>query len=462
MMEFDFARFFTQKTDYPVCLTNGRPVSFVAIMTTVNLLHKELVAFPEQRFVLAAKDTLKFICGFLALILARKTIILPANIQPGTLQTTIKNPQAWICDFALDSGLKLLSIRDVDNTVSSQSVDDLPAVVSNGDDIKIELCTSGTTGEPTQISKPLQTFLAEVACLEAQWGQAVAGKCFVSTVSHQHIYGLLFRVLWPMLTRRQFVTDNIEYPEQIIRQAGEHAGLVLISSPAYLKRMADVLDPAELGERLGMIFSSGGPLQRDVALSYLRNTGIAPTEVLGSTETGGIAHRQQTTQQEEPWHKFPPVQLRKNLQSGALEIQSPFCFTPDWYAMGDRVEIITDSEFRLLGRLDRIIKLEEKRISLDQMERVLSQCSFIEQARIIDLPGHRTFLGVVAILTEEGQQCLERIGRKDFAGQLKQHLSDYFERVTLPRKWRYVDDFPYNSQGKVTRQAMLALFDGDE
>jgi acyl-coenzyme A synthetase/AMP-(fatty) acid ligase len=222
-----------------------------------------------------------------------------------------------------------------------------------------------------------------------------------------------------------------------------------------------VLDNSLLENHIQFIFSSGGPLARETALAYRHKLGLSPTEVLGSTETGGVAWRRQNRECEGLWQKFPDVSLRANKDSGALEVKSPFCFTDDWYAMGDKVEIVSEKQFRLSGRLDRIVKLEEKRISLDNMEQTLEQSPDIEYAKIIDIPGKRTVLGVVAVLSPKGAQRLEQEGRRDFANSMKQYLSQYFERVTLPRKWRYVEEFPYNAQGKLTRQALLALFNGD-
>jgi acyl-coenzyme A synthetase/AMP-(fatty) acid ligase len=36
--------------------------------------------------------------------------------------------------------------------------------------------------------------------------------------------------------------------------------------------------------------------------------------------------------------------------------------------MDDGIELMPDGRFRLLGRLDRVVKIEEKRLSLPEME----------------------------------------------------------------------------------------------
>jgi acyl-coenzyme A synthetase/AMP-(fatty) acid ligase len=153
------------------------------------------------------------------------------------------------------------------------------------------------------------------------------------------------------------------------------------------------------------------------------------------------------------------VDIRRQPQNGALAIRSPFCFSPDWYVMGDAVELVDSEHFKLLGRIDRIVKLEEKRISLDRMEAILVDCELVDQVKMVVLQGYRTVLGAVCILTKAGQAKLAQYGRRELSNELKEYLAVYFDRVTLPRKWRYVADFPYNTQGKITQTALAELFE---
>ena len=67
-------------------------------------------------------------------------------------------------------------------------------------------------------------------------------------------------------------------------------------------------------------------------------------------------------------------------------------------------------------------------------------------------------MGAVCLLNESGRRHLASVGKKEFSNHLREHLLQYFELVTLPRKWRYPADLPYNNQGKVTQQALLDFF----
>jgi len=447
---------FVQDPNRIIAYDGNDPVYLSSLLEDIFKLCRALAEADQQRWILVTHDTLNFLCAFYALLITGKDVLLPPNQQAGTIAEFVARPDAVIADSKCGLDLPYISIAGVRASCQVKPPAGFTGIATTK--VSVELCTSGSTGEPQQIRKKVATLENEIKCLDALWGERVKDSVFASTVSHQHIYGLLFRVLWPLCAGYRFVARNIDYPEQLESISCQYGAITLVSSPAYLKRMLEVLDKQRLAEQLKIIFSSGGPLDSLTAEAYLDSLGQAPVEVLGSTETGGVAWRRQA-HGNDVWQKMPPVSIRRSAENGALEVASPFCFTQDWYAMGDRVELLSETEFRLLGRLDRIVKLEEKRISLDQMEDYLRQDDYISDVRIITVAGKRTVLGAACILSEQGRLKLAQAGKRYLAEHLRRHLLRIFEPVTLPRKWRYIDDFPYNSQGKLTRQALLVLFE---
>ena len=114
-------------------------------------------------------------------------------------------------------------------------------------------------------------------------------RLFVGTVSHQHIYGLLFRLLWPLSAGRPLYSEAFQDPAGILRLAAQRP-LVWVASPAHLKRLRDDL-PWDAAKPPRAIFSSGGPLPADSASHLAAHAGVSATEVYGSSETGGIGWR---------------------------------------------------------------------------------------------------------------------------------------------------------------------------
>ena len=83
----------------------------------------------------------------------------------------------------------------------------------------------------------------------------------------------------------------------------------------------------------------------------------APTEIYGSSETGGIAWRQ--WHDDAPvWRALPGVDWR--IVDDHLEISSPHLPTRQWWRSEDRAESDGRNGFRLNGRADRIVKIEER------------------------------------------------------------------------------------------------------
>ncbi|HAU81132.1 MAG TPA: AMP-binding protein, partial [Stenotrophomonas sp.] len=93
--------------------------------------------------------------------------------------------------------------------------------------------------------------------------------------------------------------------------------------------------------------------------------GVAPTEVFGSSETGGVAWRRWSAARPQ-WHPLPGVAWR--IDEGCLAVRSPHLASEDWWLTQDRAVADDGHSFRLLGRADRIVKIEERRVSLDALE----------------------------------------------------------------------------------------------
>ena len=326
---------------------------------------------------------------------------------------------------------------------------DLPLSTSGESEIDLEfeglvVFTSGSTGAPTAIPKKLRQLFDEVKTLESTFGGRLPDQVSIfSTVSHQHIYGLLFSVLWPVLTKRALTPRRLEYPEEL-EQALATGPCVLVSSPAHLKRLPE---GRAWQTQLRAVFSSGGPLSEEGAKRSREILGHQPLEVFGSSETGGIAWREGL---QSSWQPLKGVQFRQSPE-GALEIQSPHLADLNWYTTADRIELDGGS-FKLLGRADRIAKIEEKRVSLDLIERTVIASGLVSDARAVVLQGARVSVGLAAVLADKNAD------RKNLIEKLKAALETTVERIALPRRFRFVDTLPQNAQGKVTEAGLLLLF----
>ncbi|MEB3901886.1 AMP-binding protein, partial [Pseudomonas putida] len=297
----------------------------------------------------------------------------------------------------------------------------------------------------------LRQLANEVQALERLWGSDLGDAWIIGSVATQHIYGLLFRVLWPLCAGRGFLRRQLPFPEDLQRASREQPGFAWVASPALLKRMGDNLDWPALGQ-VRRVFSSGGALPEDAAQQLHRRLGQWPVEILGSSETGGIAWREGDA----PWRPFEGITLSQSAD-GALCVASPYLPQGHVEHTADAVQFTDDGRFHLLGRLDRIVKLEEKRISLPLLEQALCAHEWVSEARLGVVQQGRAFLGVLLVPSPAGLHQLRTQGRRALLDTLRQHLAQHCERLALPRRWRLLRQLPLNGQGKLPQAQVQAL-----
>lgn len=279
----------------------------------------------------------------------------------------------------------------------------------------------------------------------------------LASVPHHHIYGLLFRVMWPLAAGRAFDRAVCIEPQHVQARIGQCGATVVVSSPAQLSRWPALPGFAALAPVPRAFFSSGGPLSAEAAAEYAAAFGAAPIEIYGSTETGGIAWRRQN---ETPaWRPVSGVDVRRG-EDGALNVRSAHLGHDDWHRTDDAIAFDDEGRFRLLGRLDRVIKLDGKRVSLPEVEARLALHPYVAQAAVVKLAGaSRERVGAVVALSDAGGDALRSEGRVALAKTLRRHLAAYFDVVVLPRHWRFRVALPFDARGKLPVAAVAAAFE---
>ncbi|OEZ63226.1 AMP-binding protein [Duganella sp. HH105] len=434
----------------------GAAVDNAGWLARARAWHALLRGLPGSDFALYLDDSLEFGAALLGAWHAGKTIWLSAD----TLEASCAALRGSVDGFLGQFPAQLLPMQPAESgAVSSpEQMDgplsaDLPALV---------VFTSGSTGAAQAIPKKLSQLASEVATLDVLFGATAGDAAVLATVSHQHIYGLLFKVLWPLSSGRAIHALSIAYPEELA--AAIAAGpCVLVASPAHLKRLPDHLDWSGAARALRAVFSSGGPLAADAALAAGALLGSVPVEVYGSSETGGVAWRQRRGIADDAWRPFPTVAWRLGADD-TLEVRSPHLADDNWLALADRAARSGEQRFLLLGRSDRIVKIEEKRISLTAMEAALLACGLAAEARVVLCEpdgGERQRLAAFIVPAPQGRALLAAEGKPALNARLRAVLAATVDAVALPRRWRYLDQMPVNAQGKTTLAALLALLDGD-
>ncbi|NVZ25114.1 AMP-binding protein [Pseudomonas gingeri] len=389
-----------------------------------------------ERMALHLEDAGELAIALFGAWRAGVAVLLVADLQEQTRRRWAADVDLWLTDSSALAELRAEALA--------------PAALDL-DACRLSLCTSGSSGEPKRIEKSLRQLANEVRALEQLWGADLGQACIIGSVATQHIYGLLFRVLWPLCAGRPFVRTQLAFPEDLQRASRQHPQFAWVASPALLKRMGDNLDWPALSQ-VRRVFSSGGALPEDAADSLRQRLQQWPTEILGSSETGGIAWRQGARL----WQPFADVQLDQDAD-GALRVASPYLPAGHVEQTADAVRFEADGRFELLGRLDRIVKLEEKRISLPMLEQALVEHAWVDEARLGVVQENRAYLGALLVLSEQGLHALRNQGRRTLTETLRRHLLKHCEALALPRRWRLLRQLPLNAQGKLPQADVQAL-----
>jgi acyl-coenzyme A synthetase/AMP-(fatty) acid ligase/3-hydroxymyristoyl/3-hydroxydecanoyl-(acyl carrier protein) dehydratase len=417
-------------------------------------LRRFIDAQEAEKWILHAEDCWFFLIGFTALLQCKKQILLTANISaeyiaelrlPGTAALT---DQDLADSFSLPA---LLAPR------SDPVPPGIPPAI-NRDETVIMLYTSGTTGKSKAVQQRLTEFEIDNAFILSKWGEEFLSRKVCSTVSQHHIYGLLFSILLPFTSGVPFRRFRIRYPEELETLTDD--AYMLITVPAFLKRAVEI----ESGElettknlrlRSPWIFTSGGVLDPDTARKTDEVLGFWPLEVYGSTETSGIAFRQ--SRDGLAWTPFDNARISRN-DSGCLVIRSPYIKDPAGFTTGDLAELLPDGRFLLRGRADSIVKIEEKRISLPEVENRLLQSGLVADVVVLAMADKRQYLAAALVLNPAGREKFRDTEKYRINHYFREYLSRFFENVVIPKRWRYLDAFPMDPQGKKKRDEIQALF----
>jgi acyl-CoA synthetase (AMP-forming)/AMP-acid ligase II len=410
-----------------VAFRHGLPLSFGQFRDEVAACAGAVRAAGCRRGALVARDGWNFAVGLMGLLHGGAEVVVPPNAQPGALAAL---SGTW--DMVLDDPPIMgepLRLRPLDAAAC-----------------RLAFYTSGSTGTPKRVDKTLAQMEGEAAALQALWGEALGDAPTLATVAHQHIYGLTFKLSWPLMAGRPFVSLSHELWETLL--ADLPPGAVLVSSPAHLTRLGGL---HVVADRPRLLLSAGAPLPLAAAREAEWLFGVLPTEIYGSTETGAVA----TRQADAPWRPFPGTAVRREVD-GRLSLSCPYV-SPDWIECADRIDLEADGGFHLLGRADRVAKIEGKRVGLAEVEAALAVLPEVAEAQVVVLGG--TVLAAAVVPTPVGRAALERLGAFRFGRALRWQLSATLEPAGQPRRWRFVERLPDGAMGKRQDAAVTALFE---
>jgi len=326
-----------------------------------------------------------------------------------------------------------------------------PLVYTAGDadTPRVMLFTGGSTGKPKLWSKTARNLFGEALLLTETFGIGPQ-DCILATVPPQHIYGLLFSVLVPLVSGCTVLEPVYSFPQEILGAASDTGATILVSVPSQYH----VLKTESLQRHnLRLAFSSAGMLPRPDAEYFHGKTGIAVIEIYGSTETGGVAWKAAPTDRL-GCRTFKGIDWK--IHNGRLQLRSDF-LSPElprdqdgFFTTADRAEPCGADSFTLHGRADDIVKVGGRRVDLSEICDKLKTLSNVRDAVVFAMHAR----------TGRGSDIAALIAGTADASAIRSGLAKICEPYAIPRHIKIVDSIPVLPTGKYDRAMIERFFEG--
>ncbi|MEX2451666.1 MAG: AMP-binding protein [Rhodospirillales bacterium] len=432
-----------ERADACAAFDDGGTVTFFQLKKRIAAMAATLRGENITRGLLVAEDSLDFVVGMMGLLHAGADVVIPPNNRPGMLEALKDHYDAAITNISIEVSGRSIVIDGAESDEAVMPLDENRA--------SIRIFTSGSTGEAKAVNKSPASFQAEAAALESLWGGRLGNIPVQAMVPHYHLYGLTFKICWPLMSGRAF--DRRLFPFWEDWFAAIRPDVLLVTGPAHLHRMGG-LAPLAPNIRPRFVLSAGSPLDAAGASAAASILGRYPHEIFGATETGAIAWRDRADGAP-PWQPLPGVRVLD--RSGKLFLESPFAMGAN--STEDRIDMVEGGRFRFLGRDDRVHKIGGKRISLGALEQALAALDEVASARVVALGGARPVLGAAVRLSAAGITRHETEKRRGLVKFLRDAVMRREDAAVVPKRWRFVEEFPVDALGKVNDTSLQALFE---
>ncbi len=390
--------------------------------------HALAATLPEAAYALnLCTDRYHFAIAFAACALRGTCSLLPPSTAPGLIAE-------------LETGYGAIRIDDA--TVRGAPAQHNPApqtppLIPCERQVAV-LFTSGSTGYPRPQAKTWGELQGVTKLTLDRLGLEQRPMNIVATVPPQHSYGFESSVLLALGGSASIHSGHPLYPADV------HAALESLPPPRMLVTTPVHLDAClRVGfdwPEIALILSATAPLDPACAREAERRFQAPLQEIYGCSEAGAIATRRTTRQAE--WEPYAGISLIETL-GGRFQVNAPHLGHPR--PLADRLKLLPDGRFKLLGREADQVKIAGKRIGLGELNRRLLAIAGVEDGSFILPEPHSTRLAAVIVAPTLSKH------------QIRRQLAAVLDPVFLPRPLIKVEKLERNATGKLTRATLLEV-----
>ncbi len=394
---------------------------------------------PPRQYVLnLCTDRYHFTVGLAAALCRRQISLLPPGDAPPVLQALKADyPDLYALTDTLRPAVEsVVYPHDLGHDGPALRVPEIPGVQP-----AVILFTSGSTGSPRAVPKSWGTLVQSALAAGDRLGIAeLDGATIISTVPHQHSYGLESIILLGLQHGLAIDGGRPFYPADIgaaIEAAPRPR--ILVTTPLHLRVL--------VGEPYGMpdvdlILSATAPLSVELAAEAEACFRARLVEIYGCTEAGQIATRR--TLNERHWHCLDGVTLHQD-ECGTWASGSS---VEGRAKLHDLIEWSGPATFLLGGRSADLVDIAGKRTSLAHLNHLLLGIEGVEDGIFfVPDPDPRRIARLMAVVVAPGLE----------PQAILRALRERVDSAFLPRPLVCVDRLPRNALGKTPREALLQL-----
>lgn len=385
-----------------------------------------------------------FLAGFLASVSAAIPMVLASNNSPDILLRLKQQYDRLLLmtDF-IDPNSSFDEQRTLFVSMGHDSIKAAPTIFVKPDQVVLDARTSGSTGLPASHLKSWGALVSEADTVGESLQLHSSARHVISTVPLSHMYGFTYAFLGPLRWGLSIDAERPTYPRDLARVlSGAPGKSWVVTTPTHLRAY---VSSAENFTRLAGFICSAAPLPLDLAYAVERRYSVPVIETYGSTETGAIGWRQPT--HDDYWTTYDALTVSGTNKLCVCAHYLP----PEGQLLDDRVELLDNRRFRVIGRSSDLVKIAGKRASLAELSEILCNVNGVTDGVFVQPPTSDDSAGfnrLAAFVVLDG-------------GTQEQVLADLRERIDplfLPRPLSVVEQIPRNSNGKLTKATLDSLW----
>jgi len=140
----------------------------------------------------------------------------------------------------------------------------------------------------------------------------------------------------------------------------------------------------------------------------------------------------------------------------------PADFKGKYYLAGDGASMDEDGYFRIVGRIDDVLKISGHRLGTMEIESALvSHTKLVAEAAVVGRPDEVTGEAIVAFVVTKGPRPSGEEAKK-IAQELRDWVAKEIGPIAKPKDIRFGDNLPKTRSGKIMRRLLRSIARGEE